>query len=81
LFQDIGGSGNNFTNTYLDDEAAASITSGAPPFTGIFRPVGSFSVVDGLSMTGVWTLEITDDAGGDTGTLLRSWRATPVRLQ
>ncbi len=69
MFQDIGGSGDNFNNTYLDDEAATAITSGTAPFTGNFRPVGSFSVVDGLSMTGLWTLEISDDAAGDTGTL------------
>lgn len=69
LFQGVGGSGDNFTATYLDDEAAQSISQGAAPFTGSFRPVGSFAELDELGITGTWTLEISDNAGGDVGTL------------
>ncbi|HMP80551.1 MAG TPA: proprotein convertase P-domain-containing protein, partial [Pirellulaceae bacterium] len=69
LFNDIGGSGDNFHNTILDDEAAVSITAGAPPFTGRFRPMGSLAVLDGMDVAGTWTLEITDDATADQGTL------------
>ncbi len=72
LFTDVGSSGDNFTNTVLDDEAATAITSGTAPFTGSYRPEGSLSVLDGKSITGTWTLEITDDAAGNTGTL-NSW--------
>ncbi len=72
LFQDVGGSGDNFTGTYLDDEAVQSITQGTAPFTGSFRPVGSFANLDELGITGTWTLEIRDDAGGDVG-VLNSW--------
>jgi subtilisin-like proprotein convertase family protein len=35
-----GGSGNNFTNTVLSDNAPIFITAGSPPFTGNFRPEG-----------------------------------------
>ena len=69
LFQDVGGSGDNFVGTILDDEASTSISSGTAPFTGSFSPTQSLGAVDGISMTGIWTLEISDDAGGDTGTL------------
>ncbi len=35
-----GGPGDNFTNTVFSDNAGPFITSGAPPFTGNFRPEG-----------------------------------------
>ncbi len=69
LFQDVGGSGNNFSGTILDDEAGTSITSGAAPFAGSYRPTGSLATYDGMSVTGTWTLEIFDDAAQDQGTL------------
>jgi subtilisin-like proprotein convertase family protein len=72
LFTDVGGGSNNFTDTVIDDEAATAITSGAAPFTGTYRPEGSLAVLDGKNFTGTWTLEIRDDAGGDTGAL-NSW--------
>jgi hypothetical protein len=72
LFTGVGGSGNNFTNTVLDDEAATPIGAGAPPFTGTFRPVGNLSAFDGQSVNGVWTLEVTDRWRKQRGTLT-SW--------
>jgi subtilisin-like proprotein convertase family protein len=69
LFTDVGGSGDNFVGTVLDDEAATSIAAGTAPFTGMFSPEGLLSALDGMSITGTWTLEITDDAGGDIGSL------------
>ncbi len=75
LFGGLGGSGNNFTDTVLDDRAATPITSGAPPFRGSFRPQSSLSAFDGLVLGGVWTLRVTDRALGDTGTL-NSWSIT-----
>ena len=73
LFTDVGGSGDNFTNTVLDDECTTPITSGTAPFTGCYRPEGSLSALDGQSSAGVWTLEVTDDSSLDTGTL-QSWK-------
>jgi large repetitive protein len=72
LFEDIGGNSRNFINTILDDEAALSIRAGTAPFTGRFRPFGLLSDFDGDNPNGVWTLEVTDDAAGDVGTL-NSW--------
>jgi subtilisin-like proprotein convertase family protein len=70
LCTDNGGTGENFTDTVFDDEAATSITSGSAPFTGSFQPEGSLADLDGIAAAGTWTLEVTDDAGGDTGELL-----------
>jgi subtilisin-like proprotein convertase family protein len=70
LFTDIGGSGDDFRDTILDDEAPLSIAEGMPPFTGSYRPEGPFVLPDDVA--GTWTLEITDDGSGDVGTL-NSW--------
>ncbi|MDY0351923.1 MAG: proprotein convertase P-domain-containing protein [Desulfobulbaceae bacterium] len=73
LSTDNGGSGDNYSGTIFDDEAATSITAGTPPFAGSYQPESPLSVLDGSTADGVWTLEITDDEGGITGTL-NSWR-------
>ena len=67
-----GGSGNDYINTIFDDEAATSITSGTPPYTGSFQPDGNLSDFNGLSTLGDWTLVITDNANADGGNL-NSW--------
>ncbi|RMH69902.1 MAG: T9SS C-terminal target domain-containing protein, partial [Gemmatimonadetes bacterium] len=69
LSTDNGGSGNDYLSTEFDDEASTPITSGSPPFTGTFRPEGALSALDGESITGDWTLEITDQYNLDGGTL------------
>jgi len=69
LTSDSGGNGNDYTNTVFDDAAAVSITVGAAPFTGTFRPEGLLSALNGQDAFGIWTLRITDDAGPDVGTL------------
>jgi subtilisin-like proprotein convertase family protein len=75
LFSNIGGNGKNFINTVLDDEATQSITTASAPFTGTFRPVGSLSAFDGRPAQGTWTLEVTDNAARQTGTL-NNWSLT-----
>ena len=72
LFNSLGGSGDNFTNTTLDDEGSTSITAGNPPFSGTFRPEQSLSKFDGEDPNGQWLLEITDTWSEDSGTL-NSW--------
>lgn len=70
LFTDVGGSGDNFFSTTLDDEATLLISSGSAPFSGSYRPEGLLSDVYGEAASGTWTLELTDDAGSDVGTLV-----------
>ena len=74
IVTDIGSSGDNFTNTVFDDQAPNPIpdSSSEAPFTGTYQPEGLLADFNGGTVDGVWTLEITDDAGGDTGTL-NSW--------
>ncbi|MBX3413049.1 MAG: S8 family serine peptidase [Pirellulales bacterium] len=72
LFTDVGGNGQNFTGTTLDDEASVAITAGTAPFSGSYRPEGLLSLFDGLHPGGTWTLSVTDDASIDVGTLV-SW--------
>ncbi|MBN2295624.1 MAG: tandem-95 repeat protein [Pirellulales bacterium] len=70
LFSNVGGSGDNFTSTVFDGDASVSITSGTAPFTGAFLPVGNLADFNGLNASGTWTLEISDNAKGNTGTLM-----------
>ncbi|MGE3806342.1 MAG: proprotein convertase P-domain-containing protein, partial [Gemmataceae bacterium] len=70
LINNVGGSGNHFTNTVLDDQAAASITSGAAPYTGSFRPAEPLAAFIGNNVHGVWTLRVVDQFTGDAGNLL-----------
>ncbi|OHB69193.1 MAG: hypothetical protein A2V70_02155 [Planctomycetes bacterium RBG_13_63_9] len=71
LFTDVGGSGDNFTQTILDNEAGSLIRYAYAPFTGRFRPEGSLAAVNGINSAGNWTLKITDDYTWDSGTLNR----------
>ena len=74
LFSDVGGSGNNFINTELDDDATSSIKYGNAPFTGTFKPEGRlYDFIDAnLSSKGNWRLHIEDDENGGGGNLI-SW--------
>jgi subtilisin-like proprotein convertase family protein len=69
LSSDNGGSGDHYSGTTFDDEAASGVTAGAAPFSGSFRPEAPLSVFDGIPANGTWRLEIFDDAGSDTGQL------------
>ena len=70
-----GGSGDNFTDTVFDDEAATAIGAGSAPFTGSFRPEQPLSAFDGKPVDGTWKLRISDQAAQDIGTL-NSWGIT-----
>jgi subtilisin-like proprotein convertase family protein/streptogramin lyase len=78
LFSRIGGRGDNFTNTTFDDEAAASIQGGTPPYAGSFTPTSPLFVHDATSTNGAWRLEIGDHASGVKGKL-NSWSLTITR--
>ena len=70
LANDVGGAGDDMTNTIFDDDAATAIGDGSPPFTGAFKPQGRLSDFNGLSALGDWTLHINDDRNFVGGTLL-----------
>jgi subtilisin-like proprotein convertase family protein len=76
-----GGTGNQYgtscaSRTIFDDDVATSITNGAAPFAGAFRPEGKlsdFRAKSGTNVNGTWTLQLTDtNFDGFTGSL-RCW--------
>ncbi len=72
LARQRGGSGDNYTGTLFDDGAATPIGAGVPPFGGSYIPEEPLSILNGRSLAGTWTLEVSDTATGDSGALL-SW--------
>jgi autotransporter-associated beta strand protein len=76
-----GGGGQNYgtncspdaSRTTFDDAAGTSITNGAAPFVGTFRPQSPLSALIGNGTpNGNWRLHIADGFGGSLGTL-RCW--------
>jgi subtilisin-like proprotein convertase family protein len=60
LFSRIGGSGSNFVETILDDEAEIEAAQWKTPFTGSFRPMEALSAFDGQDGNGEWIFEVSD---------------------
>jgi subtilisin-like proprotein convertase family protein len=72
IITQIGGAGDNFINTLLNDSATTPIASGTAPFTGSFIPTNPLSSFNGLAVNGSWILGIDDIAEGDSG-VLKAW--------
>jgi subtilisin-like proprotein convertase family protein len=71
LISAIGGGGDNFTNTCLNDNASSSLASGSAPFTGTFKPTGQMGLVNnGQNPNGSWKLRVNDNYGADQGNVL-----------
>ncbi|MBU1719241.1 MAG: proprotein convertase P-domain-containing protein, partial [Bacteroidetes bacterium] len=64
-----GGSGDNFVNTWFDDESGTAISAGSAPFTGSYSPDNPLTAFDGKVTNGTWKLQVCDAAGADVGTL------------
>ncbi len=77
LFRRVGGSGDNFQDTLLDDEAPTTIANGTAPFNGSFKPSSSLTVFEGENPTGSWKLAVTDSFFGDSGKLFQAGDAAP----
>jgi subtilisin-like proprotein convertase family protein len=75
-----GGSGDNYGSgfapnqrTTFDEAATTPITSASPPFIGTFAPQGSLSIFNGMygaQANGLWSLQVIDDAAGNTGQVI-----------
>jgi len=83
-----GGSGDNFTNTKISSASGVSLSTGTAPFTGTFaadlsNAVGIAPYISNNTTwsslfsipNGNWTLIVSDQFGGDNGTL-DSWSIT-----
>ena len=74
LITNRGGSGDNFCTILLDDDSAfppASTMPSTGAVAGNFAPESALSAFDGQNANGNWTLNVSDTAGADTGTLNR----------
>jgi subtilisin-like proprotein convertase family protein len=67
-----GSSGDNYSTTLFDDEAATAISSGSAPFNGSYRPSSPLNAFDTQTMSGNWTLRVADTQPRDTGSMT-SW--------
>jgi hypothetical protein len=82
LFDEFySGGGVNFQDTVLDDNPTLSFIgdfpTSSPPYAGAYRPGygeawADLSDFNGLDMQGTWTLSITDNYGGDSGTVYQA---------
>jgi len=72
LVGNVGGNGDNFANTTIDEQAIRDIAEGAAPFAGSFRPAQPLTPFYGpawSSANGSWSLQVIDNAIGNVGTL------------
>jgi hypothetical protein len=67
-----GGSGDNYINTTLDDEAIIPISQGSAPFTGSYKPQQNFFFYKDKDMRGKWVIKIFNNSNTVTGQLI-SW--------
>lgn len=73
LLYQRGGPLDNMIGTKFSDTSVSSICgSGAPPYTGYFRPCYPLSQLNNLSASGPWILKIFDRRVPDTG-VLKAW--------
>jgi hypothetical protein len=72
IISNVGGSGDNFIGTMLNDSAVTPIASGTAPFTGTYQPSSPLTAFNNNPTNGLWVLAIADGAGGDTG-YLKAW--------
>ena len=82
LFDIIGGNGENFQDTVLDDSAPTYIRYGDAPFIGSYKPHDDFhgdslSDFNGQNPNGQWRLDITDHISGDSGILYKAGETAP----
>lgn len=76
LIDNIGGNGNNFTNTCFRSDVSTSITTGTAPFSGIYKPIEQLGLINnGQNPNGIWKLEVRDNSTNDEG-ILNSWTLT-----
>ncbi len=64
-----GSSGENYADTIFSDDAPTAIASGTPPYTGSYQPDEQLSVIEGFPAEGTWTLDVSDEASIDSGSL------------
>nr|WP_299382769.1 zinc-dependent metalloprotease family protein [Allomuricauda sp.] len=69
LVSNTCGDANNI-NAIFDDDGTAIVCSDNPAISGTVQPLGALNSFNGESTLGEWTLEISDTATGDGGSLV-----------
>jgi subtilisin-like proprotein convertase family protein len=67
-----GNDGNNLCNTEFRDSASTPLENAVntqSPFTGAWLPASPLSVFNGTNPNGTWVLNVSDNAGADTGSV------------
>ena len=72
IISEVGGNGQDFISSVLNDNASIPISNGQAPFTGYFLPSNPLSVFNGMNAYGDWTLNVVDGFAGNDG-VLNSW--------
>lgn len=73
IFANVGGTGNNFTNTGFKNTYTTPIASGTAPFNGSYKPEGDLGLFNnGQVGNGTWQIKVRDTQSGTAGTVT-SW--------
>lgn len=70
ILNNVGGTGNNFTNTGFKKNYTTPIANGTAPFNGSYKPQGDLGLFNnGQPGNGSWTLRVRDNDAGFQGTV------------
>ncbi|MCI2229208.1 proprotein convertase P-domain-containing protein [Polaribacter sp. MSW13] len=69
LATDKGGGGDNYSNVTFNDASSNTLPNGTLTISGDYKPEGSLADFNGQNANGNWTLEVSDDANLDGGTI------------
>ena len=70
LISGVGGDGDNFFFTCLNDFSPNPVSGGSAPFTGMFAAMGDLGLINnGQNPNGTWKLQCNDTYPQDEGTL------------
>lgn len=70
LISGVGGNGDNFFFTCLNDFSPNPVSGGSAPFTGMFAAMGDLGLINnGQNPNGTWKLQCNDTYPQDEGTL------------
>lgn len=73
ILNNVGGNGNNFTNTGFKNNYTTPIASGTAPFNGSYKPEGDLGLFNnGQIGDGTWYLRVRDNSNNFQGTVV-SW--------
>ena len=80
LISGIGGFGDTFNGTTLDDEASDPLSAGSGSWTGTFQPTGVLAAFDYGPSNGDWTLSVADVVPNFADGIFNAWEIEVVTL-